>query len=114
MWQPETVYDLELRPGGSVVIQFLNPDSSPFVIPGDTVLKGVVCDVFERKVADLIPTVTDASKGMIKLVLPDTTVVRSKAGNWLYYDLRLELPGGLLKYLPLAQLSIKYSPTSYQ
>ena len=103
---------LKAYPGQSKIIQIFNPDGTTFVIPGGAVLSAKVTNVWQRIICDLLPTTTDASKGLIRLALPDTLVVRQYANRPVFYDLLVEA-GGLKKYILIGQVEIQYSPTLY-
>jgi hypothetical protein len=106
---------LSLKPGLSAYIQFVNIDGTPYTIPDAATLAGVVITPYKTKIADLELVKMDqtviATKGFIKVTLPNTLPVRAQINRQCFYDLEITIPGGTPKYKEFSELRIDYSPT---
>lgn len=103
---------LRLYPGQSRIIQFLTPDGKPYPIPTGTAILGDMVDSIGIRIADLTATLVDSAKGMVRVTLPDTTLVRSRYYKKCYADVLLTLNNSS-KFHPLLKVEVAYSPTLY-
>jgi hypothetical protein len=96
---PEITSYLEFYPNRSKVVQFVNKDGTPFVLPGGTAVAGAAVNRLRSKIATMQPTIADGSKGLVNIVLEDTATVRRNINKLCSFNLQLTLPGGLKKNL---------------
>jgi hypothetical protein len=106
-----TQYPIRVYPGRSRSLQLFDLNKNIYPIPAGSTAAGKVVDIWNQVIADLSPVVDNAAAGVIRLNLPDTSLVRQYTFRDLSYDIILTTPGGLSKVLPQSSLVVLRSPT---